>query len=87
MPSILLTLASEEVRGEAFLPERQVPGNYFRPVFSTARKTDNRQLTVAAVNHWFKWEISLCRKSQLDIVPYPESLLCVAQVLAFVQST
>lgn len=53
MPCALLTLASEEVRGEAFLPGRQVPGNYFRAVFTKARNTDNKLLTVAAVNHSF----------------------------------
>lgn len=28
MPCVLLTLASEGVKGETFLPERQVPGNW-----------------------------------------------------------
>lgn len=39
MPCVLLTLASEEVRGEAFLPQWQVPGNHFRAVFSAAKKS------------------------------------------------
>lgn len=33
MPCVLLTLDSEEVRGEAFLPGRQVPGNELGAVF------------------------------------------------------
>lgn len=53
MPCILLTLDSEEVRGEAFLPERQVLGNYVRDVFSAATSTENKLLSVSAVNHSF----------------------------------
>lgn len=52
MPCVLLTLASEEARGEAFLPGRPAPGN-FRPVFSTARNTENKLLTLAVVNQSF----------------------------------
>lgn len=48
-------------------------------------KTDSLQWPQLIIGN--KWEISLCRKSQLDIVPNPESLLCVVQVLAFVHST
>lgn len=53
MPCVLLTLDSEEVRGEAFLPEWQVLGNYLRVVFSAARNTENKLLTVTAENYSF----------------------------------
>lgn len=54
MPCVLLTLASEEVRGEAFLPQWQVPGNYFRAVSSTAKKiTDGKVRREGSVNHSF----------------------------------
>lgn len=39
MPPALLTLASKEVKGEAFPPpERQVPGNYLRAVLFHRQK-------------------------------------------------
>lgn len=49
MPCVLLTLASEEVKGEAFLPERQVPVNCFRVVcfFSTKKKKETQEKQAA----------------------------------------
>lgn len=51
MPCVLLTLASEEVRGEAFFLGRQVTGNNIRAVFFTAKK------------HWKQTAYSSCRES------------------------
>lgn len=42
MPYVLLTLASERVRGETFLPEWQVPGNGVGAFISSARNTSKR---------------------------------------------
>lgn len=79
MPCILLTLDSEEVRGEAFLPERQVLGNYVRDVFSAATSTENKLLSVSAVNHSFfflrgneplhKEPIAQCTISSISLFP------------------
>lgn len=56
MPNVLLTLASEGVRGEAFLPEWQVPASHMRPIFSAK----NKQTTYSSYGESLLWSRTFC---------------------------